>query len=249
MRSHQLAGGSDEADRRRLLGLLRRPGLRRLLLPARGRRGRSHLAGAARPRERRARLAAAVRRPARPSTRCCSPTCTPTTTSTSAGSTSCGSTTPTGLPAIPVWGPPASRTGGARLRPPPGPRDDRRVRLPRVRRAGPHRTVPVEPVPLAHPVAAYGLRVTADGRTLVYSGDTGPCERRRPARRGCGPAARRGVVRRDGEKNPGRPAPDRPRGRRRSRPPGAPGWCSPTFRRGTTPTTCRPRRRRCTTAS
>jgi ribonuclease BN (tRNA processing enzyme) len=34
----------------------------------------------------------------------------------------------------------------------------------------------VEPVPVAHPVPAYGFRVTADGRTLAYSGDTGPCE-------------------------------------------------------------------------
>ena len=33
----------------------------------------------------------------------------------------------------------------------------------------------VEPVPVAHPVPAYGLRVTADGRTLAYTGDTGPC--------------------------------------------------------------------------
>ena len=28
---------------------------------------------------------------------------------------------------------------------------------------------------VAHPVPAYGLRVTADGRTLAYTGDTGPC--------------------------------------------------------------------------
>ena len=27
-----------------------------------------------------------------------------------------------------------------------------------------------------HPVTAYSLRVTAGGRTLVYSGDTGPCD-------------------------------------------------------------------------
>jgi ribonuclease BN (tRNA processing enzyme) len=33
----------------------------------------------------------------------------------------------------------------------------------------------VEPVPVAHPVPAYGLRVTADGATLAYTGDTGPC--------------------------------------------------------------------------
>jgi ribonuclease BN (tRNA processing enzyme) len=29
---------------------------------------------------------------------------------------------------------------------------------------------------VVHPVAAYALTVTAAGRTLVYSGDTGPCE-------------------------------------------------------------------------
>ena len=28
---------------------------------------------------------------------------------------------------------------------------------------------------VAHPVPAYGLRVAADGRTLAYTGDTGPC--------------------------------------------------------------------------
>jgi phosphoribosyl 1,2-cyclic phosphodiesterase len=33
----------------------------------------------------------------------------------------------------------------------------------------------IEPVPVAHPVPAYGIRVTADGRTLAYTGDTGPC--------------------------------------------------------------------------
>jgi ribonuclease BN (tRNA processing enzyme) len=33
----------------------------------------------------------------------------------------------------------------------------------------------VEPVEVEHPVTAFGLRVTADGRTLGYSGDTGPC--------------------------------------------------------------------------
>lgn len=30
---------------------------------------------------------------------------------------------------------------------------------------------------MAHPVEAYGARITAAGRTLTYSGDTGPCER------------------------------------------------------------------------
>ncbi len=27
-----------------------------------------------------------------------------------------------------------------------------------------------------HPIAAYGLRVEADGRVIAYSGDTGPCQ-------------------------------------------------------------------------
>jgi ribonuclease BN (tRNA processing enzyme) len=33
----------------------------------------------------------------------------------------------------------------------------------------------VETREVVHPVTAYSLRVTAGGRTLVYSGDTGPC--------------------------------------------------------------------------
>ncbi|MGL5826589.1 MAG: MBL fold metallo-hydrolase [Nocardioides sp.] len=34
----------------------------------------------------------------------------------------------------------------------------------------------VTPVPVVHPVPAYGLRVEAGGRVLAYSGDTGPCK-------------------------------------------------------------------------
>jgi ribonuclease BN (tRNA processing enzyme) len=33
----------------------------------------------------------------------------------------------------------------------------------------------IRAVPVAHPVPAYGLRVTAGGGTLAYTGDTGPC--------------------------------------------------------------------------
>jgi ribonuclease BN (tRNA processing enzyme) len=33
----------------------------------------------------------------------------------------------------------------------------------------------VTPVPVAHPVPAFGLRVRVDGVTLGYTGDTGPC--------------------------------------------------------------------------
>ena len=33
----------------------------------------------------------------------------------------------------------------------------------------------IRPTRVVHPVPAYGLRVEADGHTLAYSGDTGPC--------------------------------------------------------------------------
>jgi ribonuclease BN (tRNA processing enzyme) len=33
----------------------------------------------------------------------------------------------------------------------------------------------IDAIPVAHPVPAFGLRVTAGGATLAYSGDTGPC--------------------------------------------------------------------------
>jgi len=33
----------------------------------------------------------------------------------------------------------------------------------------------VTPVPVTHPVPAFGLRIAADGVTLGYTGDTGPC--------------------------------------------------------------------------
>jgi ribonuclease BN (tRNA processing enzyme) len=43
--------------------------------------------------------------------------------------------------------------------------------------AGPVEVGPfrVEPIPVEHPVPAYGLRISADGATVGYSGDTGPC--------------------------------------------------------------------------
>lgn len=34
----------------------------------------------------------------------------------------------------------------------------------------------VEPVPVVHPVPSYALRVSADGATLAYSGDTAACD-------------------------------------------------------------------------
>ncbi len=42
----------------------------------------------------------------------------------------------------------------------------------------------VQAVPVVHPVPAYALRVSAHGRTLTYSGDTGPCEALDEAARG-----------------------------------------------------------------
>jgi ribonuclease BN (tRNA processing enzyme) len=33
----------------------------------------------------------------------------------------------------------------------------------------------IEPIPVTHPVPAYGLRVSAGGATIAYTGDTGPC--------------------------------------------------------------------------
>ena len=45
--------------------------------------------------------------------------------------------------------------------------DDRPIRL------GPFS---IRATRLVHPITAYGLRVESEGRTLVYSGDTGPCQ-------------------------------------------------------------------------
>ena len=50
-----------------------------------------------------------------------------------------------------------------------------RVRLPRVRGTGRARPVLVEPFRVAHPVPAYGLRVTADGHTLGLLRRHRPC--------------------------------------------------------------------------
>ena len=79
-------------------------------------------------------------------------------------------------PRIPVWGPAGTAERMARaydLPPNPGMTSefdfrewDGRVVL------GPFT---IEPVAVVHPVPAYGLRVTAGGVTLGYSGDTGPC--------------------------------------------------------------------------
>jgi len=80
-------------------------------------------------------------------------------------------------PPIPVWGPAgiADRMAHAYDLPlDPGMREDFDFH----EYDGPFEIGPfrVEPIPVDHPVTAYGLRITADGATLGYSGDTGPCE-------------------------------------------------------------------------
>ncbi|QZY28366.1 MBL fold metallo-hydrolase [Nocardioides coralli] len=79
-------------------------------------------------------------------------------------------------PRIPVWGPVGTADRLARaydLPPDPGMREEFDFRT----YDGPVALGPfrVEPVEVTHPVPAYGLRVSADGVTLGYSGDTGPC--------------------------------------------------------------------------
>jgi ribonuclease BN (tRNA processing enzyme) len=80
-------------------------------------------------------------------------------------------------PRIPVWGPPGVARQVARaygLPKEPGMSgefdfheyDARPVRL------GPFTITPTR---VMHPVPAYALRVECEGRTLAYSGDTGPC--------------------------------------------------------------------------
>ena len=80
-------------------------------------------------------------------------------------------------PRIPVWGPPDTADRMARaydLDTNPGMREEFDFRV----YDGPFTIGPfaVDPIPVVHPTPAYGLRVTADGRTLGYSGDTGPCD-------------------------------------------------------------------------
>jgi ribonuclease BN (tRNA processing enzyme) len=81
------------------------------------------------------------------------------------------------LPRIPVWGPQGVARRMAKaydLPPEPGMSGEFDFR----EFAGPVALGPflVEPHPVAHPVPAFGLRVTAGGRTLAYTGDTGPCD-------------------------------------------------------------------------
>ena len=89
---------------------------------------------------------------------------------------------PTGpQPRIPVWGPAGTAERMARaydLPLDPGMTEEFDFREYSSREHdvpidfGPFR---IEAHQVVHPVAAFALKVTADGRTLVYSGDTGPC--------------------------------------------------------------------------
>ncbi|WP_435745635.1 MBL fold metallo-hydrolase [Nocardioides sp. SYSU DS0663] len=79
-------------------------------------------------------------------------------------------------PRIPVWGPEGTADRMARAYDLPldtGMHEEFDFRV----WGGPVRVGPfeVEPVPVDHPVPAFGLRVAADGAVLAYSGDTGPC--------------------------------------------------------------------------
>jgi ribonuclease BN (tRNA processing enzyme) len=81
------------------------------------------------------------------------------------------------LPRIPVWGPQgvAARMAEAYGLPQePGMNGEFEFR----EYAGPIELGPfrVEPHEVAHPVPAYGFRVIAEGRTIAYTGDTGPCD-------------------------------------------------------------------------
>ncbi|CAA9327114.1 MAG: Metal-dependent hydrolases of the beta-lactamase superfamily III [uncultured Nocardioidaceae bacterium] len=78
---------------------------------------------------------------------------------------------------IPVWGPDGTADRLARaydLPVDPGMHDEFEFA------AFPATTMQLGPLevdvtPVVHPVEAYAIRVRAEGRTLVYSGDTGPC--------------------------------------------------------------------------
>jgi ribonuclease BN (tRNA processing enzyme) len=81
------------------------------------------------------------------------------------------------LPRIPVWGPVGVAARMARAYDlPDDPGMDAEFEFHEY--AGPVGVGPfrVEPVRVAHPVPAHGFRVSAGGRTLAYTGDTGPCD-------------------------------------------------------------------------
>lgn len=80
-------------------------------------------------------------------------------------------------PRIPVWGPPGTADRMARaydLPVDPGMHEEFDFRV----YDGPFSVGPfsIDPIDVDHPVDAFGLRITADGATVGYSGDTGPCE-------------------------------------------------------------------------
>ena len=79
-------------------------------------------------------------------------------------------------PRIPVWGPADTADRMARaydLPTDPGMNEEFDFREHGAPvELGPFR---IETQVVVHPVTAYALKVTGDGRTLVYSGDTGPC--------------------------------------------------------------------------
>jgi ribonuclease BN (tRNA processing enzyme) len=87
---------------------------------------------------------------------------------------------PTGAqPQLPVWGPAGTAERMARaydLPLEPGMNEEFRF-LEHGAAGGSVDVGPfrIEAREVVHPVAAYALKVTAGGRTLVYSGDTGPC--------------------------------------------------------------------------
>jgi ribonuclease BN (tRNA processing enzyme) len=86
---------------------------------------------------------------------------------------------PLGMPpALPVYGPVGTRerlVGCFEHPPVDGLREtyDFRTMAPGSFEIGPFT---VDLARVAHPIEAYGVRLTADGRSLTYSGDTGPCE-------------------------------------------------------------------------
>ncbi|WP_109509868.1 MBL fold metallo-hydrolase [Nocardioides speluncae] len=82
---------------------------------------------------------------------------------------------------IPVWGPVGVEgriTRAYDLEPGPGMTEVFDFREYDEAPPGPIRLGPfsVEPIPVVHPVPAYGFRISAGGGVLAYSGDTGACK-------------------------------------------------------------------------
>jgi ribonuclease BN (tRNA processing enzyme) len=82
-------------------------------------------------------------------------------------------------PALPVWGPadtPGRMARAYDLPEDPGMSEQFDFRSWRPDQPVTFGPFTVEPVPVDHPVEAYGLRISADGAVLAYTGDTGRCE-------------------------------------------------------------------------